>query len=95
MPSATDHGPRVQGGLLMAHPGSVHGDGEAPEGESSLRQGAGTTPPSGPILETAAAAEKRSDKEKGLAPEGFRTGGKYRRKGAARGPPGSPSAPWA
>ena len=31
------HGPMVQGGLLMAHPGGVNGDGEAPGGESSLR----------------------------------------------------------
>ena len=31
--------------------------------------------------------------KKDLLPEGFWTGGKYRRKGAARGPPGSPGAP--
>ena len=47
----------VQGGVLTAHPGSVHGDGEAPGDESSLRQGAGTGPPSSPDLETTAAAE--------------------------------------
>ena len=61
----------VQGGLLMAHPGSVHGDGEAPGGESSLRQGAGTASPSSPDLETAAAAEHRRDREKGFCHEGF------------------------
>src|SRR3954470_17173387 len=33
--------------------------------------------------------------KKGSGVEGFRTGGKYRRKGEARGPPGSPCAPWA
>ena len=55
-----------QGGLLTAHPGSVHGDGEAPGGESSLRQGAGTASPSSPDLETAAAAEQRRDREKGF-----------------------------
>ena len=54
---AIDHGPMVRGGLLMSHPGSVHGDGEAPEGGSSLRQGAGTGSPNSPDLETAAAEE--------------------------------------
>src|SRR3954467_4932027 len=49
---ATDHGPMVQGGLLTAHPGSVHGDGKALGGESSLRQGAGTASPGCPDLET-------------------------------------------
>ena len=61
----------VQGGLLTAHPGSVHGDGEAPGGESSLRQGAGTGSPGSPDLETAA-AEQRADREKGFYPRGFR-----------------------
>src|ERR1043165_3687879 len=92
---ATDHGPMVQGGLLTAHPGSVHGDGEALGGESSLGQGAGTASPGSPDLEMAAAAEQRRDREKGSLPRVSMTGCKYRRKGAARGPPGSPSAPWA
>src|SRR4051812_41492928 len=97
----------VQGGLLTAHPGSVHGDGEAPGGESFLRQGAGTTSPGSPDLETAAAvAEQRRDREKGFSPRGFPYGGKYRRKGqtggrhhlrtrhqGAWGPGGSPLAP--
>ena len=61
----------VQGGLLTAHPGGVHGDGEAPGGESSLRQGAGTASPGGPDLETAVAAEQRRDREKGLSFRGF------------------------
>ena len=52
----------VQGGLLTAHSGSVHGDGEAPENESSLWQGAGTGSPGSPDLETAAAAEQRKDR---------------------------------
>src|SRR4051812_19926579 len=54
-----DRGPMVQAGLLTAHPGSVHGDGEAPGDESSLRQGAGTGSPGSPDLETAAAAEQK------------------------------------
>ena len=53
----------VQGGLLTAHSGSVHGDGEAPGGESSLRQGAGAASPGSPDLETAAAAVQRGDRE--------------------------------
>ena len=32
----------VQEGLITTHPGSAHGGGEAPGGQSSLRQGAGT-----------------------------------------------------
>ena len=47
----------VPGGLLMAHPGSVHGDVEAPEGGSSLWQGAGTWSPGRPYLEMAAVEE--------------------------------------
>ena len=38
---ATGHGLMVQGGLLTTRPGSVHDGGEAPGGQSSLRQGAG------------------------------------------------------
>ena len=48
----------VQGGILKAHPGSVHGDGEAPREESSLWQGAKTGSPSSTDLETAAAVEQ-------------------------------------
>ena len=47
----------VQGGLLTAHLGGVHEDGGAPEGESSLRQGAGTSSLDSLDLQTAAAAE--------------------------------------
>ena len=57
----------------MAHPGGVHGDGEAPGGESSLRQGAGTGSPSSPDLEMAAAAEQGRDRGKEFCPEGFRS----------------------
>ena len=58
----------------MTHPGGIHGDRGAPGGESSLRQGAGTASPGSPDFETAAAAEQRRDREKGLARfEGFRT----------------------
>ena len=65
----------VQGGLLRPHPGGVHGDGVALGGESSLQQGAWTTSPGSPDLETAAAAEQRRDQEKRLAPQGFRDEG--------------------
>src|SRR3954470_1530440 len=56
---ATDHGSMVQGRLLTAHPGSVHGGGEAPGGRSSLRQVAGKGPDGAPDLGSAAAAEQR------------------------------------
>ena len=61
----------VRGRLLTTHPGGVHGDGRAPGGASSLRQGAGTVSPGSPDLETAAAVEHRRDWEKGLAPRRF------------------------
>ena len=48
----------VQGGLLTAHPGGDHGDGEASEGQSSLRQGAGTASPGDPEIGIASAAEQ-------------------------------------
>ena len=65
----------VQGRLLTTHSGGGHGDGGAPVGESSLRQGARTASPGSLDLEMAAAVEQRRDQEKGLAPEGFRDGG--------------------
>src|SRR3954463_726426 len=63
---ATDHGPMVQGRLLTAHPGSVHGGGEAPGGRSSLRQGAEKDPDGAPDLGSAEAAEQRRDREIGF-----------------------------
>ena len=53
----------VQGGLLTAHPGGVHGDGGAPGGGSSFWQGAETASPSSPDLETAAATVQRGEWE--------------------------------
>ena len=64
---ATDHGPMVQGGLLMALPGSAHGGGEAPGGQSSLWQGAGKRSAGAPDLGSAAAVEQRRDREKGFS----------------------------
>ena len=49
----------VQGGLLTAHPGSAHDGGEAPEGDPSLRQGAGNRSSDAPDLGSATAAEQR------------------------------------
>ena len=53
----------VQGGLLTAHPGGVHGGGWTPGGGSSFRQGAGAASPGSPDPETAAAVQ-RGDREK-------------------------------
>ena len=61
----------VQGGLLTAHPGGIHGDGGSPEGGSSFRQGAGAASPGSPDLETAAAVVQRGDREKNFDIRGF------------------------
>ena len=63
----------VQGGLLTAHPGGGHGDGEASGGQSSLRQGAGTASPGDPEIGIAAAAEQSTKSRNGVALEGFRS----------------------
>ena len=55
---ATGHGPIVQGGLLMAHPGGEHGGGGASGDQSSLRQGAGTGTSGNPEIRIAAVAEQ-------------------------------------
>src|ERR1041385_4902458 len=64
----------VQGRLLMAHPGSVHGGGEAPGGRSSLRQGAGKGPDGAPDLRSTAAAEQRRVCEIGFCLRSFYLG---------------------
>ena len=61
----------VQGGLLTAHPGGVHGGEWTPGGGSSFRQGAGAASPGSPDLETAAAAVQRGDREKDFNIRGF------------------------
>ena len=61
----------VQGGLLMVHPGSIHGGGEAPVGDSSLRQGAGKRSSGAPDLGSAAAAEQRRICEIGFCLQSF------------------------
>ena len=61
----------VQGGLLTAHPGGIHGYGWSPGGGSSSRQGAGAASPGSPNLEMAAAAEQSGVREKGFLFRGF------------------------
>src|SRR4051812_28116892 len=68
---STGHGPMVQGGLLTAHPGVVHGDGGSPGGSSSFRQGVGAASPGSPNLETAAVAVQRGDGKKNFDLRGF------------------------
>ena len=65
----------VQGGLLTAHTGGVHGDGGTPGGGSSFRQGAGAASPGSPDPETAAAAVQRGDREKDFDIRDFLDGG--------------------
>src|ERR1041385_157970 len=82
----------VQGKLLTAHPGSVHGGGEAPGGQSSLRQGAGKRATGAPDLGRTTAAEQRRDREKGFCLGGFASRRIYRRRGQSGGTrgPGPP-----
>src|SRR3954465_13804158 len=72
---ATGHGPMVQGVLLTAHPGGVHGDGWSPGGGSSFRQGAEAASPGSPDLEMAAAAVQRGEREYQIDIRGFPIGG--------------------
>src|SRR3954468_3784371 len=80
----------VQGGLLTAHPGGVHGYGWSPEGGSFFRQGAGAASPGSPDLETAAAAVQRGDRGKGIDLGVSTPRAKYRRRGAPGGPTSQP-----
>jgi len=84
----------VQGRLLTAHPGGVHGDGGAPGGDSSLRQGAGTASPGSPDLEMAAVAVQRDDWEKNFDIRGFLVEGNIGEGGQPGGPPGVLAPPW-
>src|ERR1044071_9002436 len=85
----------VQGGLLTVHPGSIHGGGEAPGGDSSLRQGAGKRSSGAPDLGSVAAAEHRRYREKGFPSQGFCvTRIKEVKGGQPGGPPGLRAAPW-
>ena len=61
----------VQGGLLTAHTGGVHGYGWSPGGGFSFRHGAGAASLGSPDIETAAAAEQRGIREKGIRIRGF------------------------
>src|SRR3954466_7802986 len=85
----------VQGRLLTDHPGSVHGGGEAPRGQSSLRQGAGKRSVGAPNLGSAAAAEQRRDREKGFSPRGFLVTENIKAKGGSQGATRGPGAPLA
>src|SRR4051812_42977082 len=85
----------VQGGLLMVHPGSIHGGGEAPGGGSSLRQGAGKRSSSAPDLGSTAAAEQRRDREKGFPSRGFHVTRIIWAKGGSQGGTRGPGGPLA
>src|ERR1041385_4315180 len=92
---ATDHGSMVQGGLLTVHPGSIHGGGEAPRGDSSLRQGAGKRNPSAPDLGARRRRNRGEIAKKGSVFGGFASRRLNRRRGAARGPLGVQAPPLA
>ena len=86
----------VQGELLTAHPGGVHGYGWPPGGGSASRQGAGAAYPGIPDLETAVAAVKEKNGNSRSILGVSSAGTKYRPKGtegghrAARRVPGAP-----
>ena len=61
----------VQGGLLTAHLGGIHGYGWSLGGGSSFRQGAGAASPASPDVETAAAAVQRRVRGKEIDIKGF------------------------
>ena len=61
----------VQGGLLTAHLGGVHGYGWSPGGGSTFRQGVGAASPGSPDLEMAAAAVQRGDGKRYFDIRGF------------------------
>ena len=61
----------IQGRLLTTHPGGVHGDGGAPGGGSSFRQGAGAASTGSPDIEMAAMAVQIVDREKDFDIRGF------------------------
>ena len=61
----------VQGGLLTAHTGGVHGYGWSPGGGFSFRQGAGAASPGSPDLEMATAAIQRGVRENQVRIRGF------------------------
>ena len=61
----------VQGELLMAHTGGVHGCGWSPGGGFPIWQGAGVASPGSPDLETVEAAEHRGSRENGIRLRGF------------------------
>src|SRR4051812_13547431 len=85
----------VQGRLLTAHPGGVNGDGGAPRGDSSLRQGAGQRLLGSPILKRRRRRYREEIGEKSSGVEGFSSWRIYRRRGAARGATRGLGAPWA
>src|SRR4051812_48565774 len=77
----------VQGGILTAHTGGVHGYGWSPGGGFSFRQGAGAASPGSPDLET---AEQRGSHEKGIRIRVSTPRCKYRQRGVSRGPTRKP-----
>ena len=85
----------VQGRLLMAHPGGVHGDGWIAGGHSSFRQGAGAASPGSPDLETAAAVVQSGYREKTSILGIYSTGAKYRPNEGVRGHQGARRPPGA
>src|SRR4051812_8621950 len=84
----------VQGGLHTNHPRSVHGGGEAPGGQSSLRKGAGKRSFGAPDLEAWQRRNRGEIAKKDSVFGGFGSRDKYWRRGAAGGYQGVQEPPW-
>src|SRR4051812_17450007 len=80
----------VQGGLLTAHPGGVHGDGWSPGGDSSFRQGAGQLLLAAPILKRRQRWYREENGNSKSILGVSSAGTKYRPKGVPRGATGQP-----
>ena len=75
----------VQGGLLTAHPGGVHGYGGSPGGVISRRQGAGAASSGAPDLKNGGGGGTEGFPRKRVLAPGFLPRGQYIGEGGPRG----------
>src|SRR4051812_46011818 len=83
----------VQGGLLTAHTGGVHGYGWSPEGVSPSGRVPEQLLQAAPILKRRRRRNREGFAKKGSCSKGFRTRGKYRQRGESGGPTRQPGGP--
>src|ERR1044072_4413636 len=78
---ATDHGPMVQGGLLTAHTGGIHGYGWSPGGGSPAVRVPEQLLQAAPILKRRRRRNREEFAKKGSVLGVSTPRGKYRRRG--------------